>query len=555
MTDREALEEVRMQSAVVCDTCENTAEYLCKTCHDKLCTRCKDIHSRSKSSFDHEVTQLMFESLSQLSEFPSIQVCRYHPGFRANICCRECEVPVCEKCLVDDHNGHKLVATKILFLEKKEKIENKFSFVESELPKYDAKLAAIKERQASQVERTKIVKSKINSHFEEVKSKLEEEKNRLLETVNVKEESEISELQIQESQMLEYIKNIHSFMTDFRNAIPAERNRFILYANPSIKSTVPEIFPCLPTPGKPQFSKGSLDETAITNLCGKIYLQRDGLQLQANFLEVEEIIAGSKKIEGLSFQSNDDTFWVYFEGDKVFTKIDRVGNDLFKIKGSSANNKPICTSPDGDVYFRTHPNVISKLSPDREETIFVDFSDQSTLPICMYFLKDEECIAIGVINAEVTKGKILRYRRRGQLIDEIKSPLLFRCLVQAYKGDQKIEQTYVAGNINGDICISNRFVDVFDKDGELKFSYTGSRKTGNTFLSGGICTDILGQILIADKTSHCIHVLNIEGKLLKLMDVPRLERKSYPITLTIDANYCVCVGCSDGRIKVLKYIE
>lgn len=29
----------QMQSAVTCDTCEETAEHLCKTCHDRLCSR------------------------------------------------------------------------------------------------------------------------------------------------------------------------------------------------------------------------------------------------------------------------------------------------------------------------------------------------------------------------------------------------------------------------------------------------------------------------------------------------------------------------------------
>lgn len=59
-------EEVQVQSVMPCDTCENAAEHLCKTCHDKLCSRCKGIHTKSKSSFDHEVTLLTFESLSTI---------------------------------------------------------------------------------------------------------------------------------------------------------------------------------------------------------------------------------------------------------------------------------------------------------------------------------------------------------------------------------------------------------------------------------------------------------------------------------------------------------
>ncbi|XP_062579013.1 uncharacterized protein LOC134240918 [Saccostrea cucullata] len=546
----EVSDEVHMQSAVKCDTCENTAEHLCKTCHDKLCSSCKEIHARSKSSFDHEVTLLTFESLSLSSEVPSIQICRSHPGFRANICCRECEVPVCEKCLVGDHNGHKLVATLELFQEKKEKMVSKLSFVESELPKYEAKLDAIRERQGSQGERSKLLKSQIKSHFEELNSKIEEEKNRLLEMVKFKEETELLILRIQESQMSEYIENIHSFMKNVRNAESSERNRFILYANSSIQSTVPETFPHFSIACMTQFSQGTFDQTLISKLCGEINLQTDGLQLQANFLEIVDIFAENKEIESLYFHLNDNTFWIYIKGEAGFEKMDGDGNVVcsIEVKALRPSNKPICASRDGNVFYRKDNHVITQMNPKGEETMFVDFCDQSALPVCMYLTKDDEDIAIGIVDSKVKEGKIMRFNRSGHFISEIQSPHLFRWLIK------NREPVYIAENINGDICISSTFVDVFNKSGELRFSYKASGNTNRAFLSGGICTDILGHILIADKTNRCIHVLNIKGKLLKIMDIPGLGEEDYPITLTIDANYCLCVGCSDGRIKVLKYI-
>lgn len=65
----------RMQATVNCDTCENTAEHLCKTCHDRLCDRCKNIHSKSKGTFDHEVVKLTHEAMSLLAETPSHHMC------------------------------------------------------------------------------------------------------------------------------------------------------------------------------------------------------------------------------------------------------------------------------------------------------------------------------------------------------------------------------------------------------------------------------------------------------------------------------------------------
>lgn len=83
----------QMQSVVTCDTCDETAEHLCITCQDRLCPRCKEVHSRSKASFDHEVVLLSSSSISQAHEerFSSQQVCSKHAGYRISICCGDCD--------------------------------------------------------------------------------------------------------------------------------------------------------------------------------------------------------------------------------------------------------------------------------------------------------------------------------------------------------------------------------------------------------------------------------------------------------------------------------
>lgn len=71
-------ERGQMQAAVTCDTCKNTAKHLCTKCHDRLCDSCKDIHSKSKGTFDHKVVLLTFEALTSLSGY---LYARYIPTF------------------------------------------------------------------------------------------------------------------------------------------------------------------------------------------------------------------------------------------------------------------------------------------------------------------------------------------------------------------------------------------------------------------------------------------------------------------------------------------
>lgn len=107
-----SIEEHQMQTHVNCDTCENSAKYFCKSCSDRLCDRCKIIHSKSKGTFDHEVILLTSESLiSSSSECPSHVACKRHPKFRASIGCQKCKVPVCDQCLIGEHSSHNFISS------------------------------------------------------------------------------------------------------------------------------------------------------------------------------------------------------------------------------------------------------------------------------------------------------------------------------------------------------------------------------------------------------------------------------------------------------------
>lgn len=79
------------------------------------------------------------------------------------------------------------------------------------------------------------------------------------------------------------------------------------------------------------------------------------------------------------------------------------------------------------------------------------------------------------------------------------------------------------GNINGDICISHKDVNTFDKEGNFRFCYNGHRNTNLEFQPRGICTDTLGHILVADAGNHGVHVLDSNGNLRKLYDVSSKE--------------------------------
>lgn len=122
---------------------------------------------KDKSSYDHEVTLLTFESLSLLKDVTSVQICRSHPGFRPNVCCKECQIPICEKCLVFEHiyNDHQVILTEELFTQKKTKLYQKLSFLQSELSKHQGYVdELIKDEQLNE-KSFETLKSQIAAHL------------------------------------------------------------------------------------------------------------------------------------------------------------------------------------------------------------------------------------------------------------------------------------------------------------------------------------------------------------------------------------------------------
>lgn len=117
-------------------------------------------------------------------------------------------------------------------------------------------------------------------------------------------------------------------------------------------------------------------------------------------------------------------------------------------------------------------------------------------------------------------------------------------------------RAYITENFNGDICLSTaEVVDVIRANGEHRFSYRGTEASGSLpFLSRGICTDILGNILIADENNHGIHILDKDGIFLRLLSISGGGQVS-PISLCVNNNNDLCAGCSDGKIRIIKYLE
>ncbi|XP_061186766.1 uncharacterized protein LOC133194881, partial [Saccostrea echinata] len=116
---------------------------------------------------------------------------------------------------------------------------------------------------------------------------------------------------------------------------------------------------------------------------------------------------------------------------------------------------------------------------------------------------------------------------------------------------------FVAENKNEDICASDRNADsvvVVDKTGRVRFQYDGTPAIGKKkFDPNQLVTDSLSQIIVADWTNDCLHILDQDGEFLRCVDNCKLSR---PLGLGLDSDGRLWVGLYEkGDVKVIQYMK
>ena len=200
---------------------------------------------------------------------------------------------------------------------------------------------------------------------------------------------------------------------------------------------------------------------------------------------------------------------------------------------------------DGDlIYALKCAKLICRITP-KSEFADLSFKTGDWAPMSLHCSHINGDTLVGMKNDK--DAKISRYNNAEKEIQSIQFD---------NKGENLYSSpSYITENINGDICTSdydNEAVVVVNRNGLHRFSYTGQ---GSGFCPFGICTNVLGHILVCDGINNTVNVLDQDGGFLSCL-LSQKEGIERPRGLCVDDENNLYVGqYGTNIVTVYKYLQ
>ncbi|XP_078330467.1 uncharacterized protein LOC144624507 [Crassostrea virginica] len=459
-------------------------------------------HRDEFNSLSHDIVPFLDRKIQVV--FPE---CQEHPGQRCEVNCKECNTPVCIKCIgIGPHKGHDVE-------ELTETHENKIRKIKFDTEEIQAKL--IPKYQKEDVDIGKKIsktKSKLDDLGNECKKLWHQEVDNIfdkLDSLNFPEHGELELLSLRSNidQGKELIIEIRGYRATLKQMSPPSPSADVSRLTTGIAKLMDQVRVITTIP------------TNYTPICGIACVG-----------EAEVFICGSNKtikridIHGTVRDTVTTTclFWPF---------------DISVTKGREL------------IYSGDYSGAVKIVRHGEIETLITTPRGWSARGLC--------CTRSGDILAHMckitgpqTKNKIIRYQGRNvkqEINKDGQGNFIFK---------DGINSLFMSENNNGDVCFSDHSADtavMVDKTGRVRLRYDGTpARTKKSFNPRDIATDALSQIIVTDTNNNCLHILDQNGRFQRCVNECGLE---IPYGLSVDSEGRLWVGLLAGEIKVIKYLE
>eukprot|EP00105_Crassostrea_gigas_P031928 XP_011454771.2 PREDICTED: uncharacterized protein LOC105347399 [Crassostrea gigas] len=530
-----------------CSKCPAGTEYFCVSCPCDLCSQCKENHVKDLQTIDHDVVS----HRDKINYIPTQEICVRHPSQVYTKYCEPCELPVCFHCR--KHRTHRQLDVRTAFKTKRQQHRGTIHTVRSEAVFYrPVLLPLIKTDFKTCHTELSLYQSDMLKKAQTLKNLINKVKKDFMHNVFCDFDFK-HRCSKQRTEMNRHIVSLERYENIY------EQSAFsALKFLSSIKTALCQIY--LKLHSSQLSITESLNKEDVMESLSAIQIKERGNRCVGNQCLLK-LSSGAEFHQSLTLTGVDccfhiscvtsDRVWVS-DGINKLILTDTTGAPLHRVEDSCScyvegNGFHTVNSESELIYIGMNYNI-NKLSTDmRTTTTFIERTDSSWEPMCVYWSPSTVDLLVGMYNDFKETSKVTRYNQSGHLTQTIQHDNTGRGLYR--------KPCYITENNNGDVVVSDSdAVVVTEREGRHRFSYTG-HPTGSGLRPHGICTDALSHILVCDELTKTVQMIDKNGQFLSDLLI-RPSGIFGPKSLSYDINtHRLWVGSEVNKTVVIyRYI-
>ncbi|XP_065923106.1 uncharacterized protein [Magallana gigas] len=536
-----------------CSKCPGDTQYYCESCPRNMCPQCKENHLTDLKTIDHNVLTYR----DKVNHIPR------HPSKVYRMYCEPCQVPACGYC--QNHKKHSMKNVKTAYKNKRKQHERTIHTIRSEaLFIRPVLLTGIKTDLKTCETKFSLYQSRLLTKALKLKDLIDYLLYDLLNNVFCDFDFKHRCLK-QKIEMGKHIVRLHRYVLryEYSTIRPLQFLSFIKKARLLYKHLAVHT-------SKFSMTKSLNKEDVVKLLSGIQITEREKRDLRNECLlklmptpdfHQSLTLTGGRCCNHISWLTSNKV-WIS-DTQYRLSLTNTQGVDLHKIEDlyhdeesySDFYGAHTVTHESELIYLDMSCNI-NKLSKDMKTIItFIKNTDSTWIPLSLHWSPSTRDLLVGMYRKEPLTGKVSRYNQNGQLTQVIQNDntgLLLYTL-----------PNYITENNNGDIVVSNfdyypswsGAVVVTDRGGRYRFSYTGHPPEIG-LEPWGVCTDALSHILVCDKGTATVQMLDRDGQFLSHL-LRRPPGIFTPCSLSYDrSTHRLWVGShNNNKVVVFRYID
>ena len=520
-----AVRQTDNASSINCCQCgaNNSQMYYCFDCGRFMCPDCFNAHELLKKSFQgHKITPVQdfktedYEALLRRQPFCSQE---FHEREITRFFCSQCQVCICQICIVTDHQNHKVVLLDKAAHEEKDNIISGAKLIKKMESELQEVITQFEETISKLESNMATAKRNVKQVAEQMIANIRERERKALESLEATRVSRLHKINLAKQEVESLVKQMNQAAQFAENLVQRTSSSDIMQNKETLKTKFEELLRV----EVPKHQQTTFIKFTATS-------QKD---LKLGFIEVNEGTAKAAKstLEGLdqTFQAGVEaqfTLCPKTPGEEISNQADLKGRVELLIKPvKDVTDVIVEEKEDGNLRLKFTPKVPGAYSIE----VKINGDKLPTCPMTMQ-VKERELVVVRELKLKLFSGDTLK---------------------GLYGISVNTEGQIVVTDNNGH-CVY-----VFDKDGNClkKIGGRGS-STGQFQFPDGILFLNDNEVLIADNINDRIQRLDINtGTVVKSFGKKGREKGEFgrPIDVTVnDEERIVVTEHRNGRIQVMS---